>query len=56
MKNKPNPGSPAAIKRGCECPVMDNNYGRGYTGDGKCFVYNAHCKVHQPKRKAKQEP
>lgn len=30
--NKPmlRPGSPEAQKQGCTCPVMDNQYGRGY--------------------------
>ena len=26
----PNPGSFAAYKLGCQCPFMDNHYGRGY--------------------------
>jgi hypothetical protein len=24
-----NPGSPEAIKQGCTCPVLDNEFGRG---------------------------
>ena len=43
---KPNPGTKEAIKLGCHCPVMDNNYGRGYYEDGKTFVYIEGCKVH----------
>ena len=60
MKKKPEiepaPGSDAAIKMGCKCPVMDNNNGKGYMGLEGVFVYNLDCKVHQPKRKARQEP
>jgi hypothetical protein len=26
-----NPGSPAAVKRGCTCHASENNYGRGWT-------------------------
>ncbi len=25
----PNPGSKQAIKKGCTCPIMDNEYGEG---------------------------
>jgi len=28
----PNPGSPAALKKGCICPINDNNEGNGWTG------------------------
>jgi hypothetical protein len=28
-KKIPNPGSDAAIKMGCKCPVLDNGHGRG---------------------------
>lgn len=41
----PNPGSEAAIARGCACPAMDNNYGTG-VGNG-LFWINAQCPLHQ---------
>lgn len=31
----PNPGSDAAIKQGCTCPVLDNGHGRGVGGNGE---------------------
>jgi len=30
-----NPGSDAAIKQGCDCPVLDNGHGRGVGGNGE---------------------
>ncbi len=51
----PNPGSPAAVKAGCTCPVMDNGHGRGYMGgardkDGNVmFVMNSTCPLHGEK-------
>lgn len=45
----PNPGSAEAIKKGCRCPVLDNNYGRGvpWGGEGAfMFWYTADCPVH----------
>lgn len=41
-----NPGSEAARKAGCQCPVIDNGHGRGYRGQPGVFVYNAECPVH----------
>jgi hypothetical protein len=29
MKKTPNPGSDAAIKQGCTCPILDNGCGSG---------------------------
>ena len=47
MESKiPNPATKEAIKAGCICPVMDNEYGRGYMGQEGVFVYNANCPVH----------
>ena len=53
---KPNPGSPAAISKGCICPRIDNGHGRGYMGgvtdkDGdKMFVVVGNCPMHgEPK-------
>lgn len=43
----PNPGSDAAIERGCTCPVMDNAHGRGIpTPDGPRFWYSERCPLH----------
>lgn len=43
---KPNPGSSEAIKIGCNCPVLDNNFGRGYYGSSTGFVYSINCPIH----------
>ena len=40
------PGSDAAIKAGCTCPVIDNHYGRGYYGQSGVYVYSGGCPVH----------
>jgi hypothetical protein len=29
MSDRPNPGSPEAVRRGCTCPVIDNHHGEG---------------------------
>ncbi len=49
----PNPGSQAALDRGCMCPVMDNGHGRGMYGgavrtadDAPIFVFVADCPLH----------
>ena len=41
--NKPNPGSDAAVRLGCLCGRMDNEYGRGCGGE---FVIRMDCPVH----------
>lgn len=54
MKKKwnTNPGSEAAIKKGCECPVLDNAHGKGAYGTfkspsrHKLFWINAECPIH----------
>lgn len=43
----PNPGSDAALDRGCLCPVLDNGHGRGYMGMPHVFVYRADCPLHR---------
>lgn len=48
MTKKPNPGSREAVSQGCECPIMDNNYGRGIldgTG-GVVFYMSEDCPIH----------
>ena len=47
----PNPGSDEAIKLGCTCPVLDNEYGKGFPIDGQtCFWYTSDCPVHSSKK------
>ena len=50
MSTKPNPGSKEAREQGCLCPVLDNEHGKGYLGDGKQFgfVINENCPLHAP--------
>lgn len=44
---KPKPGSDEAILAGCECPVLENNFGRGRGGFGRMvFTYIPGCPVH----------
>ena len=45
----PNPGSDAAIKAGCACPVADNARGEGVVADKDgvpLFWMNAACPIH----------
>ena len=43
-KKKPSPGSPAAVKAGCQCAVLDNNHGKGIGGG--LFWINRECPLH----------
>jgi hypothetical protein len=45
-KEVPNPGSDAAIKKGCVCAVMDNNHGKRapYPPDG--WWVSGRCPIH----------
>lgn len=45
-EDTPNPGSDEAVKRGCFCPVLDNNYGEGL-GEGKFWLIVG-CPLHYP--------
>ena len=45
-KEIPDPGTEEAIKMGCICPVMDNEYGRGWMGQEGVFIFNMGCPVH----------
>lgn len=40
----PNPGSDEAVKMGCNCPRMDNGYGKGSYRDG--WIITLSCPVH----------
>ena len=42
----PNPGSEEAQEAGCTCPVMDNEYGKGYMGMEDTFIYSTACPLH----------
>jgi len=45
----PNPGSAAALDRGCECAVLDNHHGRGFPyGKELCFYVTVGCPLHSP--------
>jgi len=47
MKKKiPNPGSDAAIKKGCICPVLDNGHGDEELGKIRGFICNMECPIH----------
>ena len=50
MRIEPNaPGSKDAVKRGCTCPQIDNQHGRGFQGKRGCFIVTARCPVHDPR-------
>ena len=40
----PNPGSEEALKLGCTCPVIDNEYGEGMAG---MFYVSGDCNLHK---------
>jgi hypothetical protein len=42
----PNPGSPEARAEGCQCPVVDNHYGRGHRDDPSWFLIDEECPLH----------
>lgn len=46
----PPPGSAKAVTLLCTCPVMDNQYGRGYryveAAKVRMYVVNADCPLH----------
>ena len=58
--NIPNPGSEEAIEKGCSCPVMDNNEGKGIpvpNGSGgydTAFWMKNDCPLHGLKDKQKE--
>ena len=51
MKTTPNPGSDAAIKQGCTCPVLDNGHEKGVCGGGGKFGWwiTEDCPLHGKK-------
>lgn len=57
MTTPPKPGSNEALDAGCECPVIDNGYGRGYMGMPGQFVMNWDCPLHgEEARKKADDP
>jgi hypothetical protein len=45
--HKTNPGSKAARKKGCTCPVIDNHYGEGIPcGEELHFYMSQNCPLH----------
>ena len=44
-RTPPNPGSDAALDRGCTCPVLDNGHGRINGGKGPFWI-TANCPLH----------
>jgi hypothetical protein len=46
----PNPGSDEAVKRGCECPILDNEYGYGNPVFPwlRGFIITQGCPLHDP--------
>lgn len=47
------PGTEEAREAGCECPVIDNHYGRGVGGMGEKlgWWFNQHCPYHRKEDK-----
>lgn len=47
------PGSNKAIKNGCTCAIIDNNYGKGRYGNGDKYGWfiTSGCKIHDNKIK-----
>lgn len=57
QQKRPNPGSDAAIRLGCTCPVLDNHHGAGFPYGGKtCFWYTDGCPVHQKPTTEEDKP
>lgn len=50
IEKVPNPGSDAAIEKGCTCPRMDNCNGRGAYGHSNWFWNNGDCPIHPTKK------
>jgi hypothetical protein len=46
MTETPSPGSPAAVKQGCRCPVIDNRYGKGIRDDREEYWITYYCPLH----------
>jgi hypothetical protein len=40
------PGSDKAVKKGCKCPILDNEYGAGYMGQKGIYCMIQDCPLH----------
>lgn len=40
-----NPGSEEAIRRGCVCPIIDNNYGHSAPYPNNGWIYSGDCPI-----------
>lgn len=47
LSKQPDPGTQAAIDKGCTCPILDNEHGRGYMGQPGIFIYVVGCPIHK---------
>lgn len=45
----PNPGSDAALDKGCTCPVVDNGHGNEELGNTRGFWISGDCPLHAKK-------
>jgi hypothetical protein len=49
QKGVPNPGSNAALDRGCQCPHYDNHRGKGFALNHELvFFVTVGCPLHAP--------
>lgn len=46
MNDVPTPGSDEALRQGCTCPVMDNNYGKWAPRPPDGWFFHLDCPVH----------
>lgn len=51
--DEPNPGSDEAVKKGCQCPVLDNGHGKGSGWGPDTFWINQACPLHGDPETAK---
>ena len=57
MSAAPNPGSQAALNRGCKCPVIDNHYGHAKPWGEFGWWINADCPLHgRPSEQSHDRP
>ena len=57
MSAAPNPGSQAALNRGCLCPVIDNHYGHAKPWGEFGWWINADCPLHgRPSEQSHDRP
>ena len=49
VRRTPSPGSDAAVRQGCTCPVLDNRHGQGSGWGKNAFWVNTDCPLHGKK-------